>query len=73
MKRFLTGALAAILSISAFATTTVPSSLINWVTAPSAPSQTATYVFAAPNASAGVPSFRQLIASDISGSEPLRP
>lgn len=67
MKRILVGAASALLSLAALAATTVPSSLINWVTAPSAPSQTAKYVFAAPNASAGVPTFRLLLASDISG------
>lgn len=52
---------------AAHATTTVPSSLISWVTAPSAPSQTAKYVFAAPNGSAGAPTFRALLPSDIAG------
>lgn len=59
--------LALTLACAAHATTTVPSSLINWVTPPSAPSQTAKYVFAAPNAAAGVPTFRLLLASDIYG------
>jgi len=48
-------------------TTQVPSTLINWVNPPSAPSQSAKYVFAAPNASGGVPAFRQLVVSDILG------
>lgn len=34
-------------------------------------SQTATYVFAAPNAASGVPTFRQLIASDIPTLAPI--
>jgi hypothetical protein len=51
--------------------TTVPSTLINWVSAPSAPSQTAKVVFAAPNVSDGVPTFRQLVASDIPTLAPL--
>ncbi|BAO88900.1 hypothetical protein [Caballeronia cordobensis] len=55
----------------AHAATTLPSSLINWVTPPSAPSQTAKYVFAAPNGSAGAPTFRQLVASDIPTLAPL--
>lgn len=70
MKRLLTAALLAFSSI-AFGATMVPSTLINWVSAPSAPSQTAKFVFAAPNGSAGVPTFRQLIASDIPTLAPL--
>ncbi|WP_134140471.1 hypothetical protein [Paraburkholderia sp. BL6665CI2N2] len=62
---------ATLLAATAFAQTTIPSSLINWVTAPSAPSQTAKYVFAAPNGAAGVPTFRQLVASDIPTLAPL--
>jgi hypothetical protein len=56
-----------LISASVFAATTLPSSLINWVTAPSAPNQTAKFVFAAPNAAAGVPTFRALLPSDITG------
>lgn len=70
MKKILS-VLLLLLCAGANATTTVPSTLINWVSAPSAPSQTASFVFAAPNGSAGVPVFRQLIASDIPTLAPL--
>jgi hypothetical protein len=71
MKKLLIGALLSLFSAVTLAATTVPSSLINWVTPPSAPIQTAKFVFAAPNASAGVPTFRQLVASDIPTLAPL--
>lgn len=71
MKRIFIGAFASFFAALAMGATTVPSSLINWVTAPSAPSQAANTVFAAPNSSSGVPVFRQLIASDIPTLAPL--
>jgi len=71
MKKILFGIFAALLCACSMAATTVPSSLINWITPPSAPSQTAKSVFAAPNASAGAPTFRQLVASDIPTLAPL--
>jgi hypothetical protein len=67
MKRIATLFATILFMTCAGAATTIPSSLINWITPPSAPSQTAKFVFSAPNASAGVPTFRQLLNSDISG------
>ncbi|UQN68260.1 hypothetical protein L0Z11_11245 [Burkholderia multivorans] len=65
MKRLLAGSAALLASTAAVCATMIPSSMINWISVPSWPSVSAGTIFAGPAATAGVPTFRALVATDL--------